>query len=179
MMATSSRAIKVAFQNIHGSASRLQDAVDWFLKRNGDVFIMVESWRREEDLPLDFPTIADIRCNNSYEKKGILIFSKGVLCQQIRILKIDVNKSWIILQIHSTILVVTYQPPLTKEHPTRDEEFKLFWEEVIINELLLNNSSEGDLVIIGDFNARSTKFGDTRICIQEVNGLLTFLKVKL
>jgi hypothetical protein len=53
-------------------------------------------------------------------------------------LEIDINKAWILLQIHSTTLVVTYQPPVSAQHPDRDILFSSFWEEKIINDIIIN-----------------------------------------
>ena len=118
------------------------------VKENIGIMCLVETWLQEGDNVAIRPVIEDIRNKDGIScrgTEGMLVVVKPEIRNEVKVnRKIINNKRVIVLNVKGIHIVLSYIPPSVS-----GEEFKNIWKE--INKL---TTSEQDVIIMGDFNAR-------------------------
>ena len=167
-MAACLQAAKMAFINIYGAKNRLNDITNFINGNSIDLFIMVETWLKVDDLVQLSNVVVDIRGANN-ERNGIIVIARGALLGHVSVKETSTKGFWVHLVIDDhTNLIVTYQSPSAAE-----ADVSYFWEKMI-----MLAQEEKDLVIVGDINARMTSAGDHKPN-KRGNWLEKFLKTKV
>lgn len=150
---------RFALFNTNGLVGKADSAMQFAQEQNIDIFLLVETWLKPDDSTCIARPFINVTKNANVildhggrrGQGGILIFGKPEFRTAVRMIEKCENDNWVILKVLEYTVAVGYFPP-TLPH----EKLTEFLDKVEE----LTNGLEGEVIVLGDFNARHTSFGD-------------------
>ena len=149
---------RVCMFNANSLAGKAEPILQFAEEQAIDLFIVLETWLTPDRSPLINQNFINITKPIKHIRSGrtgtggILGFCNPAVRSLIRVVEIDADKDYVVLRVGSTLLAAAYFSPATDNRKItafldKMAEISQQWQE--------------DIVMMGDYNARHTAFGDT------------------